>query len=200
MAENNELFDFIEEIELKPDIKNLTPFLTLPEFYDEEDEYKFYEKVANFIRHSIEYKNWIKLLREELNLTKCLFTEESRDKGVKIDLHHHPFTLSDIVKVVTRKIMRENSNKKDITSFIIADEVIRLHYEMKVGIVPLTSDLHHKFHTTQFPIPCEFIIGDWKAIVKEPYVPDQQLIKKAMMQEAVTLDNYEFTTVKWPTY
>ena len=91
--------------------------------YDKEYEH-YIKDIEIQIRRSFEYRQFIKYLRENMNMNKCSFlkgvsNEESFD--IKIEIHHYPFTLRDIVEIVYRKRNYYNESLDAIQYFSNAD-------------------------------------------------------------------------------
>ena len=52
-------------------------------------------------------------------------------------------------------------------SFDIATSVINLHYENKLGYIPIVKSLHEKFHNGYLQIPMNLIHGNWKYMLSQ---------------------------------
>ena len=107
---------------------------------------KFVEDVKRVIRSSLEYKDYIRYLRENMDMDQCAFFSNVKAvKGarVSIEIHHEPFTLDDIVRVIINKTLDEGKPLNDLD---IADQVMELHYRDMVGLVPLSKTIHEVIH------------------------------------------------------
>ena len=107
----------------------------------DKDKYAFINDCEQMIRTSMEYKQYIEYLKEYRDMTKCkIFTNiEGKRKGrnkIRIEIHHEPFTLYDIVNTVVNKHI---ACEWDLNYFSIASEVMDLHYRNLVGLIPLSS-------------------------------------------------------------
>ena len=125
--------------------------------YNEKTRSKFIKSVEKIIRSSLEYREFISYLRAELGMNFCMFFNNvSRDdiKNIGIEIHHIPFSLFDIVNIVLRKYETEELT---IDPLVIADEVMRLHYEGKVGLVPLSVTVHELYHRGDLFIPLQYV-------------------------------------------
>ena len=125
--------------------------------YNEKTRSKFIKSVEKIIRSSLEYREFISYLRSELGMNFCMFFNNvSRDdiKNIGIEIHHIPFSLFDIVNIVLRKYETEELT---IDPLVIADEVMRLHYEGKVGLVPLSVTVHELYHRGDLFIPLQYV-------------------------------------------
>ena len=148
--------DYIPECELK-----------VYDIYDDKGFEKYLADVENCVRKSFEYKRFIKFLRENMNMDEDIFLEDVKmDKSfkVKIEQHHTPFTLYDIILIVFNKRMFYN---EDISVRQVAKEVMRLHYRLIVGLIPLSQTTHILVHNQYLFIPVENILGDYNKFVNE---------------------------------
>ena len=96
------------------------------------------------IRDSKEYTKLISLLKYKRGMDHCgVHPNLSANSGFRIELHHTPFCLEDIVNIVTNKrLTREESMK--MTD--VAHEVMELHYLGLVGLYPLCQLCHTFCH------------------------------------------------------
>lgn len=142
---------------------------------NDEVKEKYYKSIENIIRTSPEYRNYLYILKNEFDLTKCKFFKNINiiDTDVTIEFHHYPFTLYDIVHIVfTNKLnsLKDNAEKYEeimnslLNPYSIADEVMKLHFENLVGLVPLTETAHEIVHSGMafIPLTNEFVFGNYK--------------------------------------
>ena len=69
----------------------------------DKDKVKFIKRCEKVIRSSNEYRDYVAFLKENIDMDKCAFwknVSSENSKRVKIEIHHEPFTLFDIVSVV----------------------------------------------------------------------------------------------------
>lgn len=155
----------------------------------------------NYIRPSLEYKTYIKYLKENIDMNKCSFFNNVKgSKRVKIEIHHSPFSLYDIASIVAEKQMHENG---EFNYCKIADEVLRLHYQCKVGLIPLSSTVHTLVHNGELFIPLDAPRGDYISFIKEydKYIStdlmsnlEQMLILSRQIQD-LSLLNTKYTYI-----
>lgn len=144
------------------------------------DKEKFIKRIENVIRSSMEYRDYIAYLKEYVNMNQCAFfnnIENAQGSRVRIEVHHEPFTLFDIVKVVVNKFIEEAIPLNDL---YIADEVMELHYNNKVGLIPLSKSIHQIVHNSnEIIIPLNLVYGDYKNFLEEynDYL-DEELLDK----------------------
>ena len=129
---------------------------------DDKDFEKYIKDVEKEVRTSFEYKQFIAYLRDYMDMNKCAFlanTTRDRDSKVKIEIHHYPFTLYDIVKIVYNKRV---FNSESIELEMVAKEVMQIHYELLVGLIPLSKTVHELAHNEWIFIPVDKVLGNWQ--------------------------------------
>ena len=161
------------------------------------DRKKFIERIEKNVRSSMEYRDYIRFLKEHIGLDSCIFFQNvssSNKKHVRIELHHEPFTLYDIVSVVVKKFEEEGIPLNDLA---IADEVMELHYANKVGLVPLSKTAHEIIHkSSKLMIPLSMVYGSYSEFIEEyePYIEDymfENLEKKIDMTNNLTPESFD---------
>ena len=146
----------------------------------DKDHVKYIKRMEQIIRSSMEYRDYIAYLKEYVNMNHCAFfnnVENAQGSRVRIEIHHEPLTLFDIVKTVLNKHIEESIPLNDL---YIADEVMELHYTNKVGLIPLSKSMHQIVHNSnEVFIPLNLIYGDYKAFIEEynDYL-DEDLVDK----------------------
>jgi hypothetical protein len=95
-------------------------------------------------------------------MNKCSFlkgisNEESYD--IKIEIHHYPFSLADIVNIVIKKRQYYNES---LDVQMVAKEVMQRHYELLVGLIPLSKTVHKLVHSESIFIPIDKALGNWQ--------------------------------------
>jgi len=134
---------------------------------DEKNYVKFIKKVEKIVRNSYEYRDYIKFLKEELNMNQCSFLKNiNKDniKRVSIEMHHSPLSLFDVSAIVFNS-MKLKTNK--LTHIDVAEEITKKHYENKIGLIPLSSTVHELVHSGDIFVPIDYIYGDFKAFLEE---------------------------------
>lgn len=160
------------------DINNVAPFETEVYCLDDEKEYKYFvSDVEKAIRKSFEYREMIKYLRDNMQMNKCAFLEGVTNEetfDIKIEIHHYPFTLHDLVEIVLRKRIYYNES---LTVNMVAKEVMKLHYQLLVGLIPLSQTVHELAHNGKIFIPSDKVFGNYNKFVTmyEPFCEPEQL-------------------------
>lgn len=176
----------MNEVEVKKEKKDLVYNID-DEFIDEEpydDRYfitdankveliKYFETI---IRSSFEYTWFIDMLKKTLDVKSCVFFKGySVDNGMKLEFHHHPFTLFDYTEAVVNKMFDEQESEEPfVFEMDVAKEVAMLHYKFMVGLVPLDPTSHQQVHDNKLDIHPDLVIGDYARFYKEyeKYLPE----------------------------
>lgn len=133
------------------------PERPIPRLESARDRVKFIKKVEQIVRGSMEYRDYMKFLKSHMDMKKCTVLkglQVAQGKRYSIEIHHEPFTLFDIVE--TLLIYREE-NKEPISPLWIADEVMSLHYDGAVGLIPLSATMHELVHADEIFIPLQYV-------------------------------------------
>jgi hypothetical protein len=126
-----------------------------------------FKYITKLVRSSYEYREFIFFLKNFLDVDHCTFYEGySIKNGFIIEIHHSPFTLYDICEVVAKKQYKENNDY--IETFKVAEEVTKLHYEFKVGLVPLNPTAHELVHAEALKVHPKLLLNEgWKTFATE---------------------------------
>jgi len=125
------------------------------------------KNVEKMIRTSSEYSKYIGILKNKGGLTKDVFMPNidiQYMEGVDFELHHYPFNLYEVVQSVILKFIKK---KEMFSSFKIASDVMKLHYDNKIGLVPLTKTNHELAHANKLFIPLTSVFGDYVVFFNE---------------------------------
>ncbi len=170
----------------------------------EKEKTKFIKRTESIIRSSLEYRDYIAFLKDYVDMNHCAFfsrVENSQGNRVRIEIHHEPLTLFDIVQTVLNKHLDEGIPINDL---FIADEVLDLHYKNQVGLIPLSKSIHQIVHNSnELTIPLNLVYGNYKQFVEDynDYLDDavvEKLQRKIDEAKAIKLEKIE--KVLTPTY
>ena len=147
------------------------------EFKDSKDFTKYIKYLEQTIRGSIEYREYIQYLRNAFEMNRCTIymnVSNNLTNNIKIEIHHHPFTLYDIVNIVIRKRQYYN---EPLNVQMVAKEVMSLHYKLIVGLIPLSETAHELVHKGRLFIPVDRVLGRYNAFVNyyKPFIEADQL-------------------------
>ena len=103
-------------------------------------------------------------------------------KGM-IEIHHEPFDLYTLTAIVLAK---QETELGYINELSVADEVMRLHYQGLVGLIPLSITPHELVHTGKLAIPLNCVYGRFVEFVRTyfDYIDD---IYVSMLNETIEL-------------
>jgi hypothetical protein len=152
----------IEHLELYSDDYPLTLPLRIGNLENEAHFKKFARNCETLIRRSNEYASWRNYIIEILGLNTCHITDEHISE-VSVEVHHHIPSLYAIVSAV---INRKINSQQQFCSFEIAMEVIKLHFENRVGYTILIKSIHEKFHNGHLEIPINLIHGNYNYFIQ----------------------------------
>lgn len=170
-----------QEISLPNTIKVISPEvkpcdIQVYNLDDEKELEKFIRDVETQVRRSFEYKELIRYLRDEFGMNKCAFLDNVsyNETGAKIEIHHYPFTLRDIVEVVIKK---RRYYQESVELQMVAKEVMELHYKLMVGLIPLSQTVHELAHSSRLFIPSDKVLGRFNLFVEyyRPFCDAQML-------------------------
>lgn len=175
-----------------------------PDYYDRdlasslEDEKtltQYIKKIEKYVRQSFEYKEYIRYLRETVDMNTCTFfhnIDTSDGYNMHIEFHHAPFTLYDICSIVLARYI--DSGRK-FSQMQVANKVCSLHYEGLVGLIPLSVTVHKLVHQGSIFIPIQNVYGNIKSFVKiyKPYINNELIgTLKYVLQASKLVTNNEY--------
>lgn len=125
---------------------------------------KYISDLEKIVRGSYEYKALINHLRNyyEMNKSASFQSLSNTDSRVRIEIHHSPFTLYDICRIVYDK---RSFYHQDLSIEMVAKEVMELHYRRVVGLVPVTETEHQLVHNQYYFIPTTILWGRYDLFV-----------------------------------
>lgn len=123
---------------------------------------KFISTIEREVRGSFEYKQMVSYLKQYCGMNECAFIKVQGDNKIKIEIHHYPFTLYDIVMIVYRKRVYY---QEPLTVQMISRECTMLHYKLLVGLISLSVTAHQLYHDNKLFIPVNNVFGRYKLFV-----------------------------------
>ena len=156
---------------------NLSPEHFSSPNIEEEDEkgyVRLIKKIEHMVRTSYEYKNYLTFLKNEIDMNNCAFLQNITREDANIEIHHAPFTLFELATIVLNKHVTLYGDEYSI--YAVADELCRLHYENKVGLIPLSLTVHELVHRGDIYIPINMVYGNVAQFYEEykPYITKEQ--------------------------
>lgn len=167
-TQNESDYEYLKITTLEPVNTNVYDLM------DEKDTKRYFADIERRVRQSYEYRKYIAYLRENFDMTKCSIYENVSNAetfGIKIHIHHEPITLFDIVVTIynKRKFFHE-----DLSIFMVAKEVMYVHYCLMVGLIPLAETVHELVHNQYLFIPTTKVFGHYKEFMRQynDFLPD----------------------------
>ena len=145
------------------------------------------------VRGSFEYRRLIQYLREYMDMNQCAFYENVNNidtTKIRIEIHHEPLSLYDICLIVYNKRVAFN---EPLDEEYVAKEVMYLHYDLMVGLIPLAETVHQLVHAQYLFVPTTAVLGKYREFVNryEPYMLPEQLEILEHIEEATKVYNGE---------
>lgn len=188
----------MDELEIKTPnaitIEDLPPYeIQDYDVFDEKDFRKYINDVKKAVRNSLEYRQYIQYLRNYMNLNECSYFENVSNVDthkVKIEIHHSPYTLEDIVTTVFNKRV---FYEEDIDVEDVAKEVMYIHYFLMVGLIPLSETVHELVHNQYIFVPTDKVVGNYKEFeaMYGSWIPEETKEKVKACEEKTLTYNME---------
>ena len=164
---------------------NIPPYDTEDyDLFNEKDFKKYIDDIERMVRSSREYREAIQYMRKFINMNTSLFFKNINNietAKIKIELHHHPFTLYDIAITVFNKRSRL---QEPLDIELVAKEVAYLHYFLVIGLVPLSRTEHKLVHNQALFIPLKLngkpiVLGDYNKFIEmyERDIPEDAMVR-----------------------
>lgn len=145
--------------------QEISYFKTIEDFIDESSYSKFIKAVESLVRTSTDYKAFLDYIKNTLGLNFCQVFSKIYDTDATIEFNHGPiFTLYDICEIELTKFIKTGQR---INTFRVADSVLDLHFDLKVGGVMMCKTAHEMFHEQELFIHINQHIGDVNGYIKE---------------------------------
>lgn len=186
--------------ELSTNIPNIIKIEELPPYeiqdydvFDEKDFRKYINDVKRSVRNSLEYRQYVQYLRNYMNMNECSYFENVNNienTKIKIEIHHSPYTLEDIVVTVFNKRVFYN---EPIDVEDVAKEVMYLHYFLMVGLIPLSETVHQLVHNQFIFVPTNKVVGNYKEFeaMYDNWIPLETKEKIKSYEDRTLLYNIE---------
>lgn len=153
---------------------------------DEKSFKKYIQTVEKTVRSSYEYRALVQFLREYMDMNQCAFYQNvsnSDTTKVRIEIHHEPLSLYDICLIVYNKRVAYN---EPLDEEYVAKEVMYLHYNLMVGLIPLAETVHQLVHAQYLFVPTTAVLGKYREFVDryKAYMLPEQLEALENIEEA----------------
>ena len=126
---------------------------------------KYLFAIEKTCRRSFEYKQLMRFLKDNCGMDKDSFLENMNvENGAKVEIHHSPLTLFDIVCTVVNK---RNDLGESMSVPMVAKEVMYQHYKLNVGLIPLCKTVHELVHNQYIFIPAWAVLGNYREFLNQ---------------------------------
>ncbi len=170
-----------------PKVEMRSPILS------DKDKTRLVKQIERVVRTSQEYRDYIKFLKDNIDMTKCTYFNKLSNKGgkrISIHIHHEPFTLYDITMIVLNKHLSKN---EPINMLDVAEEVMYLHYRDMVGLLPLSVTVHELVHIGKVLIPLQVVYGNYIKFLEqyEEWITDdlKNILQAKLIMSREFIDN-----------
>lgn len=152
---------------------------------DEKSKIAFVKYIETIVRGSFEYEQMVTFLREKIDMTTCAYFKKVNSKinGIKIEIHHEPFTLFDIVYIILKMFIDKGY---PLDPAVIAEESIYLHFVGIVGLIPLSKTVHELVHAGEIIVPLSYVFGDIESFYKE-YCSHMTVEQKEILTKSIKI-------------
>ena len=149
---------------------------------DDSEEKKLIRAAERLIRTSKEYSYYLGFLKQDLGMCRCSVMPNLDGETNSLEMHHYPFTLFELCEIVMKKQFAANI---PVNTFTIADEVLRLHYENVVGLVPLSVTVHQLVHAGRIFLKLSQTFGNISKFITDyqDFIEDELIAKLAKIIE-----------------
>lgn len=140
------------------------PFHKAEEYFSSLESYTAFVKACEkLVRNDDRYRKYINYLKKEVKLDRCQVLKNMTDQDCDIEMHHGPiFTLFDYCAIILEYFLLK---KWKITTFRIADLVLREHQLNRIQIVMLSTTMHEEVHDKGIFINYKQAYGNLNAFV-----------------------------------
>lgn len=158
---------------------------------DEKSFKKYMQAIEKCVRGSYEYKAMVHYLREYMDMNQCAFYSNVNNidsTKIHIEIHHEPLSLYDICIIVYNKRVAFN---EPLDEEYVAKEVMYLHYNLMVGLIPLAETVHQLVHAQYLFVPTTAVLGHYREFIDryQPYMLPEQLEVLEHIEKATEVYN-----------
>lgn len=160
---------------------------------DDKSFKKYIEAIKKIVRGSFEYRQLINYLRDYMDMNQCAFYSNVNNidtRKIHIEIHHEPLSLHDIILIVYNKRVAYN---EPLDEEYVAKEVMYLHYNLMVGLIPLAETVHQLVHAQYLFVPTTAVLGKYREFVEryKPYMLPEQIEVLEKIEAATQVYNSE---------
>lgn len=168
-------------------------------FQKNNDRKRYIDMVKNsIVRQSFEYRDYVTFLKKKRGYDHdaiCKGISNANGKRYSIELHHEPFSLFDIINTVLTK---QEAEGMPHNPYLLAEEVVRLHYDDKVGLIHLGKTHHELVESGKIFVPLSWIYQRYDKFYEEyeEYMDDTLKAKiELKVQMSMKCDSFVSTNL-----
>ena len=132
---------------------------------DDKSFRKYIQTIEKVVRNSFEYKAMVEFLREYMDMNQCAFYSKltnTDNTKIRIEIHHEPLSLYDICLIIYNKRVAFN---EPLDEEYVAKEVMYIHYNLMVGLIPFAETVHELVHAQYLFVPTTAVLGKYRDFV-----------------------------------
>lgn len=152
----------------------------------------FINAVETLVRTSDRYSKYKDYLFNEVKLDHCQVMNDINKDDCDIELHHGPiFNLFEICSIVLEYYLLR---KWKVTTYRIADTVLREHEENHINCVMLSTTVHEEVHLRNIFISMSQAWGDMNAFIdkyKDAIGPELRLKYNRYIDSCLINESYD---------
>lgn len=172
------------------------PDFNIPDYdlMDDREFDKYIKDIKRIVRTSFEYRQMVSYLKANADMTQCAVYENVSNintSKIKIHIHHEPFDLETIIRIVYRK---RNSYGESLGVEDVAKEVMFLHYNMMVGLIPLAETIHELVHNKYIFIPNQRVYGLYETFANAYWEYMDETEQKTYQEICAVSEEYDDAT------
>lgn len=178
-----------------PNSMYLLQFIKKEEYFSNpESKHRFLSKCEGLVRGHKRYKKYKNFLMKEVGLNHCQVWGHLSSEDVTLEMHHGPiFTLYELCEIITDHFLKTGEK---ITTFRVADRVLKEHEKHRVMVVMLAVTIHQEVHDREIFINMKQAWGWWNfgkflktyGLNKELKEKYDRYYDKSMMMDSTTYE------------
>jgi len=131
---------------------------------DHKAKAKYVKYLEKLVRASMELRDYLSFLKENAEMNDCAIFAGVTREDCRIEIHHFPFSLFDITRIILDDAL---ANNEDVSSFTIVSRVVLEHFLGNVGLIPLSLTAHELAHSGAITLSLKNVTGNWQNFVKK---------------------------------
>ena len=136
------------------------------DFFEMSENYNaFVKDCESMCRRHEDYKHYVDYVERIVGLDFCQVNPNIHKDDATIEMHHGPiFTLYDYCEIILDYYLNHHWK---ITTFRIADDVLKEHWANHIQVVMLSTSIHQEVHDREIFININQAWGDLASFLKK---------------------------------